>query len=107
MRAIARAFVVAASLACASGALADVTLQNAWMRPAPAGAEAARAYVDISSDKTLELVGARTPIAKGIAIVRVGKIGDESTERVVKTFTVLAGTTTRLAYLGDHLRLTQ
>jgi len=106
VRALVRALGAAALVACAASAQADVTLQNAWMRPAPAGAAAARAYVDIKSDKTLELVAARTPIAKHVAIVHVGTIGDESTEKVVKSFTVLAGTTTRLAYLGDHLRLT-
>jgi hypothetical protein len=106
VRAILRTLAGALLVACVASAHADVVLMNAWMRPAPAGAEAARAYVDIRSDKTLELVGARTPIAKGVAIVRVGKIGDESTEQVVKSFTVLGGTTTRLAYRGDHLRLT-
>src|SRR5262245_47401719 len=35
-----------------------VTLKNAWMRPAVAGA-AARAYVDITSDTSLTLVGAK------------------------------------------------
>jgi len=90
--------------AFASSAIADVTLANAWMRPAPAGADAARAYVDIKSDKTLDLIGARTPVAKRVEIVRVGKIGDPATEKVVRTFAVLGGTTTRLAYLGDHLR---
>jgi periplasmic copper chaperone A len=94
-----------ALLAFASSALADVTLVNAWMRPAPAGAEAARAYVDIKSDRTVDLIGARTPVAKRVEIVRVGKVGDASTEKVVRTFAVLGGTTTRLAYLGDHLRL--
>ena len=41
---------------------AEVTLKNAWMRPALAGA-AARAYVDIASDTTLVLTGASTPVA--------------------------------------------
>jgi periplasmic copper chaperone A len=100
-----RSFIAFALLAFASGAFADVTLFNAWMRPAPAGAEAARAYVDIKSDNTLELVGARTPIAKRVEIVHVGVIGDASTEKVVRTFAVTGGATTRLAYRGDHLRL--
>lgn len=84
---------------------AGVTLSTAWMRPAPAEAEAARVYVDITSDKTLELIGASTPVAREVAIVRVGTIGDPSTEQVVKTFPVPGGKTTRLAYRGDHLRL--
>ena len=95
------AALAAHSLAYAAG----VTLSTAWMRPAPAQAEAARVYVDIASDTTLELVGASTPVAREVVIVRVGTIGDESTEQVVKSFPVPAGRTTRLAYRGDHLRL--
>ena len=102
---LARVAFALALVVSATSAFAEITLINAWMRPAPAGAEAARAYVDIKSDRTLDLVGARTPIAKRVAIVRVAKVGDESTEKVVKSLAVLGGTTTRLAYLGDHLRL--
>ena len=92
-------------LALAGAAQADVTLKSAWMRPAPQGADAARAYVDIVSDVPLTLVGASTPVAQKVLIVRVGTIGDPSTEKVVKTLAVPAQTPTRLAYLGDHLRL--
>ena len=85
----------------------QVTLQNAWMRPAPEGAPIARVYVDIGSDANVTLEGASTPIAKKVEIVRVKTIGDPSTEKVVKKLAVPMGTTTRLAYLGDHLRLVQ
>ena len=53
----------------------------------------------------MTLEGASTPIAKKVEIVRVKTIGDPSTESVVKKLAVPMGTTTRLAYLGDHLRL--
>ena len=84
---------------------AEVTLRNAWMRPAPAGAPSARAYVDIGSDTSLVLTGASTPIASKVQIVLVKRIGDPDSEEVVPSLAVLAGATTRLAYLGDHLRL--
>jgi periplasmic copper chaperone A len=84
---------------------AEVTLKNAWMRPAPAGAPSARAYVDIGSDASLVLTGASTPIASKVQIVLVKRIGDPESEEVVPSLAVLAGATTRLAYLGDHLRL--
>jgi copper(I)-binding protein len=100
-----RIAIAVAAFAFATLAHGDVTLKNAWMRPAPSGADAARAYVDIMSDKTLDLVGASTPVARRVEIVRVRTIGDPSTEEVVKSFAVLGGTTTRLAYRGDHLRL--
>ena len=84
---------------------AEVTLKNAWMRPASAGAPSARAYVDIGSDASLVLTGASTPIASKVQIVLVKRLGDPDSEEVVPSLAVLAGATTRLAYLGDHLRL--
>ena len=95
----------AALLAAALADAAPVSLSSAWMRPAPEGAPTARVYVDITSDANLTLVGASTPVAKRVEIVRVKTIGDPATESVVKKYEVPLGTTTRLAYLGDHLRL--
>jgi copper(I)-binding protein len=83
----------------------EVTLRNAWMRPAPAGAASARAYVDIVSDTALVLAGASTPMASKVEIVLVKRLGDPESEEVVTSLAVLAGATTRLAYLGDHLRI--
>lgn len=100
-----RLAVAALALAAATAAgAAPVTLQNAWMRPALQGADA-RAYVDIVSEANVDLVGASTPVAKKVVIVRVKTIGDPSTEQVVRTLAAPGGTTTRLAYHGDHLRL--
>ena len=39
-------------------------------------------------------------------LVRVDRIDDPASEVVVREMAVPAGTTTRLAYRGDHLRLT-
>jgi len=90
-----------------SGAVhaAEVTLKDAWMRPAPAGAASARAYVDIVSDTALVLAGASTPMASKVEIVLVKRLGEPESEEVVPSLAVLAGATTRLAYLGDHLRV--
>ena len=103
-RVLLAACVLAAS---AVASAAPVTLSSAWMRPAPEGAQSARVYVDIKSDANLTLVGASTPIARRVEIVRVKTIGDPSTEKVVKSLAVPTDATTRLAYLGDHLRLVQ
>lgn len=102
---LARGFALVAALAFAGMADAQITAKYAWMRPAPSGADAARVYVDIVSDVAVDLVGASSPVAKSVAIVKVGTIGDPATEQVVKAFPVPAGATTRLAYRGDHLRL--
>ena len=100
--------LAAAALAVVTAAAAaadDVTLTTAWMRPAPAGASAARAYVDIGSATALDLVGASTPVAAQVVLVRVPRLDDPASEEVVPSLTVPAGKVTRLAYRGDHLRL--
>lgn len=84
---------------------ADVTVKTAWMRPAAAGAPAARAYVDIESRLPLELVGASTPAAASVLLVHVQRLDDPASEEVVPAMRVPAGAVTRLAYRGDHLRL--
>jgi copper(I)-binding protein len=96
--------VLAAFAFALTAQAAEVTLRNAWMRPAPAQAGTARVYVDIESGAALELVGASTPVAGSVEIVRVRQIGDPASEEVVKSFAVSAGKTARLAYRGDHLR---
>jgi len=102
----ARVLLLAATMAApALTTAAEIVLRNAWMRPAPAGAESARAYVDIESDVAVDLVGATTPFARTVEIVRTGTVGDPATEKVVPTYAVPARTETRLAYRGDHLRL--
>ncbi|MFO1413173.1 MAG: copper chaperone PCu(A)C [Burkholderiales bacterium] len=83
---------------------ADITVSGAWMRPAPAGAEAARVYVDIASTAPVELVGASSPAAARVLLVRVHRIDDPTSEEVVPSMPVAAGKPTRLAYRGDHLR---
>ena len=107
-RHLALAAVACAALAGAGAAAAAdaVSLRNAWMRPAPAGAEHARAYVDIDSTADLTLVGATTPVARKVELVRVKAIDDPTNEETVATLPVPAGKTTRLAFRGDHLRLT-
>lgn len=100
LAALTLAMLVAPGLAGA----AEVVLRNAWMRPAAAGSAAARVYVDIESDVTVDLVGAASPIAKKVEIVRTATIGDPTTEKAVPAYPVPARTETRLAYRGDHLR---
>jgi periplasmic copper chaperone A len=86
----------------------DVTLKTAWLRPVAAGAAEAKAYVDIvnGGSGNLELVGASTTFAKKVELVQVNIPGDASEGKVVKSMAVPGGKTTRLAYRGSHLRLT-
>lgn len=94
-----------ALLAMAGGAAAaEIKLQNAWMRPAPAGAETAKVYVDIASDTALELTGASTPFAKKVDLMLVTVKDTSIDEEVVKSLPVAAGKPTRLAFNGNHLQ---
>ncbi len=101
-RALAAAALAGVALAASA---AEVTLKTAWMRPAAAGAPAARAYVDIESPVALELVGASSPVAAQVLLVHVGRIDDPGSEEVVPSMRIPAGAVTRLAFRGDHLRL--
>ncbi len=89
----------------ASAQMASVALTSAWMRPARAGQDHARAYVDIASDVPLTLTQATTPDARTVEIVRVAPGGSAADEAVVATMPVTPGTPTRLAFRGSHLRL--
>jgi len=93
-----------ALLLAAAPVSADVTLANAWMRPAAAG-ENAQAYVDIRSDASLKLVAVTTPMAREVEIVVVQAKADGFESNAVSTFDVPAGTQTRFAYRGNVLRL--
>jgi len=103
---IARSLVVAllAAAACGAAHAAEIKLTSAWMRPAPAGADA-RVYVDIASDTPLTLVGASTPVARKVEIVQVTRFDGTDPGKVVGRMAVEPGTPTRLAYKGSHLRL--
>ncbi len=68
-----------------ASAAADITLKNAWMRPARAGSPTAAVYVDVRTDVPLKLVAARSPIAKSAGFVLVDQNPDgTTTERPVK-----------------------
>lgn len=100
--AAALALVGPAALAAAQG----ITLSEAWMRPAYQGQPTASLYVDIASAEALKLVGARSPLATRAEII-LAEIGepDPSKHKVVKELPVPANAQTRLAYLGNHVRL--
>jgi len=91
----------------AGGAAAEVTLANAWLRPAAAGAGEVAVHVDIRSTEALDLVDARSPAASGAQLVLVDPPDPDPTmRRVVARIPIAAGRETRLAYLGSHVRLT-
>ncbi|MEO6564669.1 MAG: copper chaperone PCu(A)C, partial [Casimicrobiaceae bacterium] len=89
----------------ASAQMTSVTLGSAWMRPARAGQDSARTYVDIGSDQPLTLTEVTTPDARSVEFVRVAPGGSAADEVIVAALPVTPGTPTRLAFRGSHLRL--
>jgi copper(I)-binding protein len=85
---------------------ADITLKNAWMRPARAGYPTVGVYVDITTDVALKLVGASSPVAKSAGIVLVDRNADDTlTERPVNEVEIAAGRETRFALNGNRIEL--
>jgi periplasmic copper chaperone A len=100
--------IAAALLSCllASAEAADITVKNAWMRPARAGTAAAGVYVDIVANVPLKLVGAKSPAAKSVALVLVEPKPDgTSVDHIVKEVELPGGKETRFAYNGNRLDL--
>ena len=84
----------------------DISLKNAWMRPARAGSSAAAVYVDITTDVPLKLVGGATSVAKSIGIVLVDQNPDgTTTDHPVKEADIVPGPPMRFAYNGSRIEL--
>ena len=104
----ARFAIVIALASWSLDAAAEVTLANAWMRPAAAGQAEAQVYVDIQSTEALKLVGARTPVAKRVELVVLDPPHPDTGKLlVVREIAVPAKQETRLAFRGSHLRLVE
>ena len=103
-----RGALAAALMLCLSAPVgaADITLKNAWMRPARAGPAPAYVYVDITTDVALKLTGASSPLAKSVSIVLVDQNPDgTTTEKTVKDVELPGGKETRFAYNGSRLEM--
>jgi len=84
----------------------DISLKNAWMRPARSGNASAAVYVDITSDVALKLVGGKTSVAKAVGFVLVDQNPDgTTTDHPVKEADIPAGRETRFAYNGSRIEL--
>jgi copper(I)-binding protein len=97
-----------AVLVAAPTARAEVSLANAWMRPAYAGQPSAQVYVDVRSERPLKLVAASAPVARRAELVLVDPpSNDPATHRAVAELPVAGGGETRLALGGSHVRLVE
>ena len=99
-----RALAALAFALAALPALGAPLIQNAWMRPAAAGAASADAYADIVTPTPLTLVRVRTPVARAVEIVLLDPRDPAATPKVVDKLDLRAGET-RFALRGSVLRL--
>ena len=102
MRALAIA-VATCALAVTFSAGAAPLIQNAWMRPALAGASA-DAYADVVTERPLTLARVRKPVARAVEIVLLDPRDPNDKPKVVDKLALKAGET-RFALKGSVLRL--
>jgi copper(I)-binding protein len=102
MRALA-SLVAACALSLTHHASAAPLIQNAWMRPALAGASA-DAYADVITERPLTLARVRTPLARAVEIVLLDPRDPNDRPKVVDKLALKAGET-RFALKGSVLRL--
>ena len=98
-----RALAAACALAATFAASAAPLVQNAWMRPALAGASA-DAYADVVTERPLTLSRVRSPVARAVEIVLLDPRDPLATPKVVDKLDLKAGET-RFALKGSVLRL--
>ena len=100
------ALAALAALVAVPALATDISLKNAWMRPARAGTPAGAMYVDITTDVPLKLIGGSTSVAKSIGFLLVDQNPDgTTTEHPVKEADIPAGQPTRFAYNGSRIEL--
>ena len=97
------ALFAAFALAFALPAVAAPRIENAWMRPAHAGASA-DAYADVITERPLTLARVRTPLARAVEIVLLDPRDPNDKPKVVDKVALKAGET-RFALKGSVLRL--
>jgi copper(I)-binding protein len=98
------ALAIGMTLPPAAALAFDVQWTGAWMRPAVVGLASAMAYVDLTSDAPVDLIGAATPVARTVDIVVVSE-DFKIAPKVVTALPLPANQMVRLAYRGSHLRL--
>jgi len=85
--------------------LADVTITNAWVKPTVPGQPVAGAYMKLTSDKDVNLIGASSAVAQNVEIHEMSMKGNIMRMRQLKQLPLPAGKTVELAPGGFHLML--
>lgn len=100
-----RPFVLAAALAAASAASAQVAVIDPWVRGVAPAQKSTGAFMQLRSVSDAALVGASTPAAKVVEIHQMRMDGGVMRMSAVDKLALPAGTTVKLEPGGYHVML--
>ena len=99
------AFSCAVVLGCAAPALAQVSVNGAWVRATVPGQNIAGAYLKITSASTAYLVGGSSPAAKAVELHQMSLENNVMKMRPLARLELPAGTPVELKPGGYHFML--
>lgn len=94
-----------ALLVISTSALADVSVNHAWVRSTAPGQPVGAAYMQLVSDSDTVLVSASSPVAKTVEMHEMSMNGDVMKMRQLKQIELKAGQKVSLEPGGLHLML--
>ncbi len=86
-------------------AKADIVISDAWLKPTIAGKTVTSAYLKISTDKPVKLIGGSAKLASSVEIHEMKMDGDVMRMRQIEELPILPHSPTELKPGGLHLML--
>ena len=102
---VARTLFLAAALAAAPAALAQVAVSDAWVRGTVAGQKATGAFMKLEAAKASRLVSASSPVAGVVEIHEMAMENNVMKMRAIPGLALPAGKTVELKPGGYHVML--
>lgn len=102
---IRKPLAVLALCAAALPALAQTTVENAWVRASVANQHSSGAFMTLTSDTDAKLVAVQSPVAKDVQIHEMKMNGDVMTMGPVSSLDLPAGKAVSLDANGYHVML--
>ena len=97
--------VMAAGMLCTAGALAQVTVSDAWIRATVPQQKSAGAFMHVRSAKRATLVAVKTPVAANAELHEMKMSGTMMSMHPVKSVTLPAGQDVVMGPGGYHVML--
>jgi copper(I)-binding protein len=107
MKLLTRTLVAAAAMALAAAAVAQAPLkvEDAWVRSTVPGQQGTTAFMKLTSQRPLQVVGVSSPVAGTADLHEMKREGDVMTMRPLGKLDLPAGRTVALTPSGYHLML--